>query len=288
MSSTLHRIANTPLFQNFILGVIVFAGVLVGLETSPTLMARYGGLLHVLNNVVLWIFVAELLIKLGACGFSLKKFFSDPWNIFDFLIVAVAFLPIHAEYVAVIRLARLLRFMRLIHALPRLQILVGALLKAVPSMGYVALLLGVLFYVYGILAISLFGQNDPMHFKDLPTAMLTLFGCATGEAWVDVMYTQMYGCSVYGYGDFPERCVDSQAQPVLGALFFVSFMLIGAMVMLNLFIGVIMSGMEETAKENAELDRERAQGDDIDLAELEGQLAEIQEKLAKFRLGHSR
>ena len=125
----------------------------------------------------------------------------------------------------------------------------SALLKSIPSMGYVALLLSLLFYVYSVAAVFLFGANDPVHFESLPLAMLSLFRVVTGEDWTDIMYIAMYGCADYGYGGMEELCTQSQGYPVFGALFFVSFMLLGAMVILNLFIGVIMGGMDEAKKE---------------------------------------
>ena len=134
-----------------------------------------------MDQVILWIFVVEIVIKMGAEGKQPWRYFADPWNVFDFIIVAVCFLPINAEYAAVLRLLRLLRVLKLVRALPRLQILVGALLKSIPSMGYVSLLLLMLFYVYACAAVILFGENDPVHFRNLPLAMLSLFRVVTGK-----------------------------------------------------------------------------------------------------------
>ena len=250
MSVNLRKIVDDSRFQNFITGIIVLAGVVVGLETSETLIALYGTPLHILNDIILWIFVIEAVIKIGAEGRRPWRYFMDPWNVFDFLIVAICFMPVNAQYVAVLRLARLLRVLKLVRALPRLQILVSALLKSIPSMGYVALLLGMLFYVYSVAAVFLFGGNDPVHFGNLAIAMLSLFRVVTGEDWTDVMYIQMWGCDQYGYEGMMELCTQPMSYPVFGALFFVSFMLLGAMVILNLFIGVIMGGMDEAEREN--------------------------------------
>ncbi len=242
-------------FNNFVTAVIVLAGIVVGIETYPSAVDAFGGPLHIINELILWIFVAEVVVKMGAEGSRPWRYFADPWNIFDFAIVAVCFMPVDASYVAVLRLARLLRVLKLVRALPRLQILVSALLKSIPSMGYVALLLGLLFYVYSVAAVFLFGANDPIHFRSLPLGMLSLFRVVTGEDWTDVMYIQMYGCANYGYGGNEALCTQSTAYPVFGALFFVSFMLLGAMVILNLFIGVIMGGMDEAKRENEQMER---------------------------------
>lgn len=251
----LRRLNDAPWFQNFVTVVILIAGVVVGLETYPELIASHGHILHVVNQAVLIIFVVEAVVKIGSTFPRPYRYFMDPWNVFDFAIVAVSFLPIGSEYLAVLRLVRLLRVLRLVRALPKLQVLVGALLKSIPSMGYVALLLFLLFYVYSVAAVFLFGANDPVHFKSLPVAMVSLFRLVTGDAWTDVMYINMYGCEKFGYFDRMELCTASNGHPLLGALFFISFMLLGSMVILNLFIGVIMGGMEEARVETEQAER---------------------------------
>ncbi len=292
MSALLKKIADDNRFQNFITGIIVLAGVVVGLETHPPLIEQYGTFLHILNDLILWIFVVEVIIKVGAEGRRPWRYFLDPWNVFDFIIVAVCFMPVNAQYVAVLRLARLLRVLKLVRALPKLQVLVSALLKSIPSMGYVALLLGMLFYVYSVAAVFLFGGNDPVHFGNLAIAMLSLFRVVTGEDWTDVMYIQMWGCDQYGYDGMMELCTQPMSYPVFGALFFVSFMLLGAMVILNLFIGVIMSGMDEAEKENklAALIARREAGTPTpsdDFAEVLVKLDEIHEELQLLRAKRS-
>lgn len=286
MSAKLRAIAEAKWFQNTILLVIILAGILAGLETSATIEASLGPVLHVADKIVVAIFVIEALIKIGAEGSRPWRYFKDPWNVFDFVIVATAFLPLSARYITVLRLARLARFLRLVRALPKLQVIVGALLKSIPSMGYVGLLLGTVLYIYGILGVSLFGQNDPIHFATLPQAMLTLFGSATGEGWVDVMFTQMWGCVEYPSSGSEALCTAPDAQPLIGALYFISFMMLGAMVMLNLFVGIIMNGMEETQKENDAMDRaERGDvpTDDMEIGEIAEQLTELQERLVALQ-----
>ncbi|MBO6935726.1 MAG: ion transporter [Deltaproteobacteria bacterium] len=246
------RIAESAWFQNFITAVILFAGALVGLETYPAVHARYEPILHVLDQIVLWIFVGEIVIKMIAEIPKVWRYFYDGWNVFDFLIVAGAFLPFAAQYATVLRLLRLLRVLKLVRALPKLQMLVGALLKSIPSMAYVSLLLLMLFYVYAVAATFMWGGNDPVHFGNLQISFLSLFRAVTLEDWTDLMYIQMYGCENYGYGDMMSQCVASDPSPVGGAVFFVSFVLFGTMIFLNLFIGVILNGMDEAQREAAE------------------------------------
>lgn len=289
MTAFLKRISDASWFQNFITAIILLAGVVVGIETYPSVVESHGGVLHILNEAILWIFVVEVVVKMGAEGAKPWRYFLDPWNVFDFIIVAVCFMPVDAQYVAVLRLARLMRVLKLVRALPKLQILVSALLKSIPSMGYVALLLSLLFYVYSVAAVFLFGQNDPVHFESLPLAMLSLFRVVTGEDWTDVMYIAMYGCANYGYDGMEQLCTQSQGYPIFGALFFVSFMLLGAMVILNLFIGVIMGGMDEAKKETElearTLARQQTGAVSVaqDVDELLGKLGSITEELEMLK-----
>ncbi len=248
-------IAESSWFQNFIIVVILAAGILVGIQTYGDSVADYEDLLNALDLIVLGIFVVEVVVKMLANGPKFLNYFRDSWNVFDFLIVAVAivalFFPeLNAGFVAVLRLVRILRVFKLVTAIPKLQLLVGALLKSIPSMAYVGLLLSLLFYIYSAMAVFLFGENDPLHFGNLQTSMLSLFRVVTLEDWTDIMYINIYGCdhSIWGYG--PEQgCTQPQGFGALGALFFVSFVMVGTMIVLNLFIGVIMNSMDEARAE---------------------------------------
>ena len=286
----LARVRDTLWFQNFIIAVIMAAGILVGIQTYPSMVESYGVTMDLLDAIILWIFVAEIGVKMGAEGSRPWRYFFDPWNVFDFLIVAVCFLPIGAEYVAVLRLARLLRVLKLVRALPRLQVLVGALLKSIPSMFYIAILLFGLFYLYSVLATFLFMGNDPIHFKDLQTAHLTMYRVSTLEDWTDVMYINMYGCDNYGYGGNEALCTAPKAYGWFAAIFFSSFVLLATMIILNLFIGVIMTGMDEAQAEmRAEDAADHPESKAARLARLLKQLSALQEELAdlyKDETGH--
>jgi voltage-gated sodium channel len=279
MVTTLKTVADSGWFQNTVTGFILLAGVVVGVETYASMVAAYGPILSGLNAVILWVFVAEIVVKMGAEGTKPWRYFTDPWNVFDFLIVAVCFMPVDAGGVAVLRLARLLRVLKLVRALPKLQVLVSALLKSIPSMGYVSALLFMLFYLYAVAATMLFGPNDPVHFGNLQVSMLSLFRAVTLEDWTDLMYIQMYGCASYGYGGMEALCTQSYAMPVLSPAFFVSFVLLGTMVILNLFVGVIMGGMDEARAEQEVEAMLSKTSLDRELAEMQLQVAELSSRL---------
>jgi len=292
MSERLGSLVDSRGFQHGILAVIMLAALLVGLETSREVASKHADLLHTLDTIVVWIFVLEAALKMARHGRRWYVYFTDPWNVFDFIIVAVCLLPVGGPYAAVMRLARVLRAMRVVTAVPKLQLLVGSLLKSIPSLLYVGMLLGVLFYIYGVVGVFLFRGNDPVHFQNLSTALLSLFRVVTLEDWTDVMYIQMYGSDAYpGYADFAQAHLRevSRGLPVLGAAYFVSFVLLGTMIMLNLFIGVIINSMDEAQAEreaeerrqHMEEDGEISIGDEVTL--IEGEMEKLSRRLGELR-----
>jgi len=216
------------------------------------------------------------------------NYFKDPWNIFDFLIVAVCLLPFNSQYVAVFRLVRLLRVFKLITALPRLQILIGALIKSIPSMNYVGILLLLLTYVYAVMGVFLFGKNDPDNFYDLGTSILTLFKVVTLEGWADIFDTNFYGADLAEYARHKGIDPIPKPAPVAAIIYFVTFILLGTMIMLNLFIGVIINGMDEAKAENEEFDRQHSENQQSlseqerlhqDIRQLLNKVEEVKEQL---------
>ena len=260
MQSRCQALVDSPLFNRFIIAVIIFAGILVGVETHEPIVARHHDVLKVLDALVLLIFIVEIVLKMVALSPRPQDFFKDNWNVFDFVIVAVCLIPASGSFGPVLRLFRLLRVLRLLSAVPKLQLLVNALLKSLPSMLYVTILLLLLFYVYAVAGVMFFAKNDPVHFGNIFDALLSLFRIVTLEDWTDVMYLQIYGSDVYeGYNISAANLashypvLEPKAQPVLATAYFVSFVLFGTMVMLNLVIGVIVNGMDD-ARVDAEIE----------------------------------
>ena len=239
------NISDSKSFNYTITLTILFAGILIGLETYPSLVENYYITFDILENVILIIFILEIIIKVLKEAKQPWKYFYDGWNVFDFTIVVSVFLPFGGSSMAVLRLLRLLRVLRLVKTLPKLQLLVNALMKTITSMGYITLLLLLWFYIYAVAGVTFFNSNDPIHFRDIQTAMLSLFRVVTLEDWTDIMYINMYGCDQYGYDNLKDLCKNPNSSPLGAALFFVSFVLLGSMIILNLFIGVILTSMEE-------------------------------------------
>ncbi|NNE93021.1 MAG: ion transporter [Verrucomicrobiales bacterium] len=262
MKNFCQRVTESSWFNRFIVGVILLAGVVVGLETDPEIVERHHTLLSLLDKMVLIIFIIEIAMKMIALAPRPLDFFKDPWNVFDFVIVVVCLIPASGGFGPVLRLFRLMRVLRLLSAIPKLQILVSALLKSLPSMVYVSILLFLLFYIYGVAGVMFFGKNDPVHFGNVGVSLLSLFRVVTLEDWTDVMYIQIYGSDKYeGYNlvdaEMAGYTLEPQAMPILSVVFFVSFVLLGTMIMLNLVIGVIINGMDD-ARIEAEIENIKA------------------------------
>jgi len=284
------KIAHTSWFNNFILFVILLAGVLVGIQTYGEQVADYKWLLFIVDQFILLIFLVEIIIKMSAEGNRPLRYFKDPWNVFDFSIVFVCYaamlLPdVDGFMLAVLRLARVLRVFRLVRTIPKLQLLVNALLKSIPSIGYVGVLLAVIFYIYATMGVFMFNTNDPVHFGNLQLSLLSLFRIVTLEDWTDILYINMYGCdhNIWGY-DAIDGCTSPEALGVWASLYFVSFVLIGTMVVLNLFIGVIMNSLDEAKSDAfdeafAFRDRSKEPTTDDEFQELSVKMEEIKKQL---------
>ena len=259
MQKQLKIFTESKQFQMFFIGIILLSGVVVGLDSYPEISEEYGTILHFLDSIILGLFVFEICVKLISFGPRVHEFFKDGWNIFDFIIVSACFLPFDGQSIIVLRLLRVLRIVRLVGTIPELKLIVNTLLKSIPSLGYIGVLLFILFYMYACLGTFLFRENDPIHFESLHLSLLSLFRVATLEDWTDIMYTAIYGCQNYGYSGMGELCKNSNAFPFLGWFYFVSFVLLATFVFLNLFIGVIISNMEDIKqKERLRLDPELA------------------------------
>ncbi|CAK9092502.1 Sodium channel protein type 11 subunit alpha (Peripheral nerve sodium channel 5) (PN5) (Sensory neuron sodium channel 2) (Sodium channel protein type XI subunit alpha) (Voltage-gated sodium channel subunit alpha Nav1.9) (hNaN) [Durusdinium trenchii] len=249
-------VVNHNYFVNFITAVIVAAGALVGAstfdhdETTRTILGA-------LDTVILVIFCSEVFLKTVAAEFQPWQYFYrrgavQGWNLFDYVVVAGSLLPGSGSTITILRLLRLLRVLKLLKALPELQIIVVALLNGLGSISYIAVILFLVFYLFAIVGMILFQQSDPWHFGTLHISLFTLFRCATLEDWTDVMYINMYGCDMYGYDGMEELCVAPQSWGFLSSIYFVLFTLIGGLVLMTLFIGVVTTSMEEASSDQKE------------------------------------
>jgi len=220
-----------------ILGLIIANAVTLGLETSETVVAEAGGVLRVFNVFVLGVFCLEILTKLVAFG---PRFFRSGWNVMDFLVVAISLVPA-AGPLAILRSLRILRVLRLLSTVRRLRQLTESLLSAIPSIGWITFMLGLVFYVFAVIGTELFGGRFPEWFGNIGASMYTLFQVMTLESWSMGI-----------------------ARPVMDAypfawLYFVPFILISAFTILNLFIGIIVNSMQALHWEEEETRRQETE-----------------------------
>ncbi|AQQ66575.1 ion transporter [Microbulbifer agarilyticus] len=220
------RLVEAPIFNQVIIGLIMVNAVAVGLETSTWVVERFNGMLQGVNQLILLSFMVEAAIKIAAEGRRPWRYFANGWNCFDFSIIVLSLIPAAGPMATLARLVRVLRVLRLVSAFPELRLLVDTLLRSLPSMFHISLLMGIIFYIYGVAGYFLFHEIDPTHWRTLPIALLSLFRIVTFEDWTDIMYTAM------------------DAMPYAW-IYFISFVVMGAFVMINLFIGVVLNNLEE-------------------------------------------
>ena len=224
-------LVNSNWFEYFIIAVIIVNGALLGLETSAAIADAYGHWLELGNQVALGIFIVEAVLKMLALWPRMQDYFRDGWNIFDFMVIVFALIPATGQFAMIARLARLLRVVRLISAIRDLRLIVAALVRSIPSVGHVIMLMSVVVYIYAIMGFHLFHAHDPEHWGSLAISLLTLFNIITLDGWTEVMDTAM------------------QKHP-FAWVYFVSFVVVGTFVVINLFIAIIINSLDETKRGN--------------------------------------
>ena len=229
MKEWLRRRLNDPRTGNFIVGVIVFNAIILGMETYPAVMDAAGPLLIALDRVCLGIFVMEIAAKLYV---DRLRFFRSGWNVFDFLVVGIALVP-SAGGLSVLRALRILRVLRVVSVLPRLRRVVEGFVTALPGMGSVFGLMGLVFYIASVMATKLFGQSFPQWFGSLGDSAYSLFQIMTLESWsMGIVRPVM------------------EVYPQAWA-FFVPFILLTTFAVVNLLVGLIVNSMQDAHAEEA-------------------------------------
>lgn len=242
---------NRTAVRNFIIGVILFNALILGLETSSQLMQRFGAVIIWLDHLCLAIFVAELLLKLYAQGL---RFFRSGWNIFDLIIVGIALVPA-GQGLSVLRALRILRVLRVVSVAPRLRRVVEGFVTALPGMGSVFLLMAIIFYIGAVMATKLFSAGFPMWFGDLGNSAYTLFQIMTLESWSMGIVRPVMDVYPYAWA------------------FFVPFIMVTTFAVVNLLVGLIVNSMQDahSAEDNQKTDAYRD--------EVLRRLAEIERRL---------
>ena len=239
VNTWLRTVVADPRTERVVMILIIINAIILGLETSPTVMARFGRR----SNSSITSFSAVFVIELAARIFVHRlAFFRDPWSLFDFVVVVIALVPA-SETFSVLRALRVLRVLRLITAVPALRRVVEGLLAALPGMGSIALLIGLIYYVFAVMATKMYGQDFPALFGSLGDSLFTLFTVMTLEGWVDGVVKPIME-------KFPHAWI-----------FFIIFIVFTTFMVLNLFIGVVVNAMQAEAEKAFEARARRRAGD---------------------------
>jgi len=257
--STFVKIRSNKLFELAVISVIIGSALLVGAKTfqlSPMATQVLGWF----DVAVTLFFLTEIAIRYIAHE-NKRTFFKDPWNVFDTLVVVISIVPVsHSETALVARLVRVFRVLRMISIIPELRMLLNSLIKALPQLGYVLLLMFIIFYVYAAVGATLFAQINPELWGDVAISMLTLFRVMTFEDWTDVMYETM---KVYP----------------LSWTFYLSFIFLTAFAFLNMVIGIVVNVMN--AENERILKLEAEERNEPTIADLKAELEQIRALLEK-------
>ena len=276
-----HIVHDSAYFNNGVTFAICVAGINVGIQTYPDMDTD--PFIIFLDWAILIVFTLEIAFKIAMEGFAPIRYLIGPdwkWNVFDATIIILSYpIPIFIQIfggnsIALLRLIRLARLGKLIKRLPALRTIIQGLLGGMSSIKYVIVLLILVFYLYGVLGFYLFSGNDPFHFGSLPMAMLTMFRVSCLDNWGDIMFQNIFGCQYYpdvysmpptpsnsstlGTGNDTSSvssvnpifyCTNPQTNYFLGVIFFVSFVIISALIMLSLFIGAVTVAMVDSMDE---------------------------------------
>ncbi len=249
----LRRIESSRIFQTVVISIIILSALTIGAKTYelPPLVEQS---LSLMDTGITLFFLIEILFRLTACP-DKKRFLMDGWNLFDTLVVVGSLIPLdNSDAVLLGRLLRVFRVLRLVSVVPELRFLINSLLKAIPRMGYIALLMFIIFYIYAAMGSMFFASVDEELWGDVAISMLTLFRVATFEDWTDVMYATM--------DQYP-----------LSWIYYLTFIFLTAFVFLNMMIGAILEVMSE------EKNAKEAQTAHDERGEIVQQLQAVQRKL---------
>lgn len=223
MIAKLRALIEHPRFETVIIVLIVVNAITLGLETSPAVMARFGGFLTTVDHIILVVFVSEIAARIAVRRLA---FFRDPWSLFDLFVVSIALVPA-TDSLSVLRALRILRVLRLVTAVPSLRRVVGGLIAAMPGMGSIGFLLGLIFYVFAVIVTKLYGQAMPEQFGSIAASTYTLFQAMTFDDWSGGIVKPL-----------TEKGFTSSW------FVLISFMVITAFMALNLFIGVVVTALD--------------------------------------------
>ncbi len=241
-------------FQNFIMLLIILNGITMGIETSKEYASKYAVFFEIFNTFVMTTFTIEIILRIYV---HKTAFMKDPWSVFDFVIVAMSLVPTSAGF-EIFRILRVLRLFRLMTVVPQMRKIISALLSVIPGIASIAALLSLFFYIFGIMATQLYGDNFPQWFGTLGESFYSLFQIMTLESWSMGIVRPIM-----------------EVHP-LAWVFFVPFIFFATFIIVNLIIAIVVDAMNEMNEE--ECPTQDVKGSDMHIAqELQSLKTEIAE-----------
>ena len=262
----LARRIESPRFQWSITAVILINALALGVEATPFASSVIGQVARVIDSICLLVFIGELTLKALAYRWHMLR---NGWNNFDVVVVAIALLPASGA-MSVLRSLRVLRVLRLLTVVPSLRRVVTAFLHAIPGLVSVIGLMGVLFYVAAVMATGFFGQSHPQWFGHLGQSFYTLFQIMTLESWSMGIVRPIMETHPWAW------------------MFFIPFIVFATFTTLNLFIGVIVSTMQEIGTQQENVAEVAANKDQSIEEELDAMLTTVRKLEHDLAALHSR
>ncbi len=259
----LEKIVKSSVFNTFILTIVIVNSIVLGLQTSPSIVAAVGDVLNWVDKACLWIFVVEAVMKIAALRL---KYFKSGWNWFDFLIVLAS---ICSDFSALssmrsLRIIRVFRALKFISGVRSLQIIVSAIGHSIPSMSWTSVLMLLLYYIFAVIGTMLFGEAFPEWFGSIGKSMYSLFQIMTLESW-------SMGIARPVIAVFP-----------MAWIYFVPFVIIASFIILNIVVGIVVNSISVMSEKNKQLAEERAgkaAGCDVDKVDLAKEISLIEKHL---------
>ncbi len=262
MKEKLQAFIESKSVSNFILAVIIINSIILGMLTYPALCEKMDYILHPLCNICVWIFTFEIFIKLYVYK---GQFFKDGWNNFDFMLVAISWIPTGGVFSSfrAFRVLRALRALRLVTKLEKLRIIVQAIIESIPNVGWASVLLLLLFYIFSIMGTTMFSEAFPEFFGSIGKSMYSLFQIMTLESW-------SMGIARPVIAEFP-----------FAWMYFISFILVSSFIVMNVIVGIVVNAISELSAQAKQDKLSEASDLNIEIEKLKNQLRVVESLLEK-------
>ncbi len=241
----LKQFVEGTLFRGLVLVFIIINAIVLGLQTSTSVNNSIGDILSVIDTVCLIVFIIEMILKMIAYKFF--GYFKNAWNVFDFTIILISVLS-GLSVLSSFRVFRVFRVFRslkglrgfkMASSLRPLQVIISAIGKSLPGISWAMLLMVIVYYIFSIIGVTIFGEEFVDWFGNIPKAMYTLFQVMTLESWSMGISRPVMEVFPYAWA------------------YFVPFVLISSFIMMNVIVGIVVNAISEVAEGKAKAEEEK-------------------------------